>query len=71
MNAHLGLDAQRSWIIVSDLHRFTWPGSGLHPVPGRWNRYDCGLLPPSLFRLVRDRVLELDADALKYATLRD
>jgi hypothetical protein len=30
----LGLDAERSWIIVSEGNEFTWPGPDLRPVPG-------------------------------------
>lgn len=31
---HLGLDAHRSWISISTLNRFVWPGPDLRPVPG-------------------------------------
>jgi hypothetical protein len=51
--ARLGLDAGRSWIIVSELNRFVWPGVDLRPVPGK-NSYDYGVLPPGLFRQVRE-----------------
>lgn len=70
VKAHLGLDAQRPWIIVSDLNRFTWPGFDLYPALGYRDRYDYGFLPPSLFRLVRDRVLALNA-MLRKTTSRD
>ena len=53
----LGLDSHQSWIIVSELNRFSWPGPDLRPVaPGRWAY---GLLPAGLFRVVRDRLVEL------------
>ena len=53
----LGLDEDRSWIIVSELNRFEWPGPDLHPVaPGRWTH---GHLPAGVFRTVRNRLVEL------------
>ena len=53
----LGLDAERSSIIVSEVNRFEWPGPDLWPVgPGRWVY---GHLPSGLFRTVRDRVVGL------------
>ncbi len=53
----LGLDADRSWIVVSEVNRFEWPGPDLRPVsPGCWV---FGLLPAGLFRTVRARMVEL------------
>ena len=53
----LGLDADRSWIVVSEVNRFEWPGPDLRPVaPGRWA---FGLLPAGLFRMARARLVEL------------
>jgi hypothetical protein len=31
---HLGLDAQRSWIICDEVNEFAWPGFDLRPIPG-------------------------------------
>ena len=51
----LGLDADRSWIVVSEVNSFTWPGPDLRPVSrGRWAY---GLLPAGLFGIVRSRLL--------------
>lgn len=51
----LGLDEQRSWVIVTDLNRFIWPGPDLRPIaPGR---FDYGLLPASLFEEVRQKII--------------
>ena len=53
----LGLDPERSWIIVSEVNRFEWPGPDLWPVePGRWAY---GYLSVGLFRTVRNRVVDL------------
>ncbi len=48
----LGLDADRSWIVISEVNVFPWPGPDLRPVaPSRWTY---GHLPAGLFRIVRD-----------------
>ncbi len=53
----LGLDTDRSWVIVSEVNRFVWPGPDLRPVsPERWAY---GPMPPGLFAIVRRRLLEL------------
>ena len=51
----LGLDEGRSWIVVNEINRFIWPGVDLLPVPGKGD-YDYGVLPPGLFRQVRDGI---------------
>lgn len=53
----LGLDEERSWVVVSEVNRFAWPGPDLRPVRGGDERFDYGFLPPSLFRQIRDRLL--------------
>jgi hypothetical protein len=50
---HLGLDAERSWIIVAEGNEFLWPGYDLRKVPNT-DRYDYGLLPPRFFNQVLD-----------------
>lgn len=55
----LGLDGARSWIIAADLNRFVWPGADLRPVRRGARDYAYGLLPPSTYRALRDRVLAL------------
>jgi hypothetical protein len=60
----LGLDDARSWIILDEANRFTWPGPDIRPFDtpkGRSISY--GFLPPGLFKSVRDRFLALDAAA--------
>jgi hypothetical protein len=54
----LGLDDARSWVIVNEMNRFVWPGPDLRPVPANEaGRFDYGLLPPGLFRTIRERFL--------------
>jgi hypothetical protein len=48
---HLGLDLDRSWIVVSEGDQFVWPGYDLRKLPGT-DRYDYGFLPPRFFETV-------------------
>ncbi len=52
----LGLDEARSWIVVSEINRFVWPGPDLRPVSSAEpDRFEYGFLPPGLFRQVLER----------------
>ena len=53
----LGLDSGRHWLRLDELNKFAWPGYDLRLVPGRPGRYDYGMLPPGLFRQLRDGIL--------------
>lgn len=54
--ARLGLDAARSWIVVTEANAFVWPGPDLRFVgDGGPETAAYGMLPPALFRTVRDR----------------
>jgi hypothetical protein len=50
----LRLDAERSWIITTELNQFTWPGPDLRPTPS--GEYLYGYLPERLMRLVLDQM---------------
>jgi hypothetical protein len=52
----LGLDYDRSWIVISEGNSFVWPGPDLRPVPGGTAAY--GLLPRAVFNTVRTRFLD-------------
>ena len=53
----LGLDVDRSWIIMSEANDFRWPGPDLRPLPGEdASTVVYGMLPAGLFRVVRQRV---------------
>jgi hypothetical protein len=52
----LGLDDARSWVVVSEVNDFVWPGTDIRPLPHDASRFDYGLLPPGLFRQIRDRM---------------
>ena len=56
---HLGLDDERSWIIVDEVNYFEWPGPDIRPIPNsNPPRIDYGRLPPTLFESVK-RTLKL------------
>ena len=48
---HLGLDDERSWVVVSEGNEFDWPGYDLRKIPGG-DSYDYGFLPPGFFARV-------------------
>lgn len=55
----LGLDERRSWVVATDLNRFTWPGVDLRPIRRGARNFLYGRLPASLFRDLKDRLLVL------------
>ena len=58
IKTRLGLDSERSWVIVSEVNRFVWPGPDLAPVPGNPRRFDYGFLPPRFFKRVTSLIVE-------------
>jgi hypothetical protein len=50
---HLGLDDDRSWVVVSEGDQFVWPGYDLRKVRNT-DRYDYGYLPPRFFNQILD-----------------
>lgn len=58
IKTRLGLDDERSWVIVSEGNDFVWPGPDLWFLPGYGRESAAyGFLPPLVFRAVRDRFL--------------
>ena len=56
----LGLDDKPSWIVLTEVNDFIWPGPDLSHVAGsNPPRFDYGVLPPGYFRKVRDHLLTL------------
>lgn len=52
----LGLDSERSWIVLTEANRFLWPGPDLRPsVPGDAASVAYGLLPRAFFLQLRER----------------
>jgi hypothetical protein len=58
LKAYLGLDDQRSWIMVTETNDFIWPGPDMRPIPGiQPSQFHYGMLPPRFFAHLRDRIL--------------
>jgi hypothetical protein len=54
----LGMDDERSWIIITEVNRFIWPGPDLRTVPS--GGYAYGLLPAAM---TRDLIAQVRANA--------
>lgn len=55
----LGLDSDRSWVVVSECNRFTWPGPDLRTIPGKdISTSEYGMLPSQFFVQVFNRFVE-------------
>ena len=53
----LGLDERRSWVIVSELNRFTWPGFDIRAVPGKTpSTCSYGHIPAGLLLQIRSTI---------------
>ncbi|HEX9159600.1 MAG TPA: hypothetical protein VF835_05175 [Rhizomicrobium sp.] len=50
---NLGLDDERSWVVVSEYNIDEWPNAGLRPIPGKPRRFSYGYVPPSLFSQIK------------------
>ncbi|HMK68129.1 MAG TPA: hypothetical protein VK433_06245 [Stellaceae bacterium] len=54
----LGLDDERSWVVLSEANRFIWPGPDLRPLrPADGMSVAFGLLPYSLFETIRRKFI--------------
>ena len=53
---HLGLDTERSWVVLSESNLFRWPGPDLRRIGDRDNSSIAyGFLPPRFFTELRRR----------------
>lgn len=58
LKSHLGLDVQRSWVVVSEGNLFRWPGPDLRPaISGDVTSIVFGTVPPRFFKSIRDKFL--------------
>jgi hypothetical protein len=54
----LGLDEARSWVVLTEVNRFRWPGPDLRPVvPGDSATVAYGPLPYALFEEIREKFI--------------
>ena len=68
---HLGLDEDRSWIVVDEFNTFTWPGYDLRPIKKKEGRIDYGFLPPKLFDQIIEKITQLQSQGKITQTSRD
>ena len=60
VKARLGLDGERSWVVVSEWNEFTWPGPDVRPLPGSGEgSVAYGVLPPGLLGTIREKFMVL------------
>lgn len=53
----LGLDSERSWVVLTEANDFIWPGPDLRPVPGGDpGTVAYGFLPPGFMRILREHL---------------
>jgi len=70
--ARLGLDSDRSWIVLTEMNMFTWPGFDLRPAKrGDIGSAIYGGLPRKFFRQVRDRFARILRDRKAQILRRD
>lgn len=68
----LGLDGERSWVILDHTNEFIWPGPDVRPVPGREPAtIYYGPLPPALYETIKGKLLGLLRGGRVRALLRD
>jgi hypothetical protein len=68
---HLGLDDDRSWVILDEVNQFVWPGYDLRPIPGKQGDMAYGFLPPRLFDQIRNGILDIIVKRRGNITPRD
>ena len=62
---HLGLDGERSWIILDDFNQYQWPGYDLRTISNTSGKYAYGFLPPALYLQITHKIVALHQDSLK------
>ncbi len=67
----LGLDSERSWVVLTEANRFVWPGPDLRPFPGDdIGSAAYGILPYNLAEEIREKFMALIASRLSRVTPR-
>jgi hypothetical protein len=55
----LGLDSDRSWVVLTEANDFIWPGPDLRPaVSGDPSSVAYGMLPPGFMKALRERLAD-------------
>ena len=68
---HLGLDGERSWVILDEFNTFTWPGYDLRSIRELGGRVDYGFLPPRFFDRLIAKFRELSDEGRVSQASRD
>ena len=69
---HLGLDERKSWVIASNLNKFTWPGFDIRAVPGKSPpTYSYGRLPSGYLLQIQSTLAGLARKRLVVTIERD
>ena len=68
---HLGLDDERSWVVLDEMNVFTWPGYDLRPIRRGETRVDFGFLPPRFFNELVEKLNQLIEAGKAEQTSRD
>jgi hypothetical protein len=68
---HLGLDADRSWVVLGEFNVFKWPGFDIRPIRRGNDRIDYGFLPPRFFDTLVQKFTELEEGGQVRSTARD
>ncbi len=67
----LGLDEDRSWIILNESNAFRWPGPDLRPaINGNLDSIIFGMLPPKLFETLLARYIDIETQSRSARVLR-
>lgn len=67
----LGLDGDRSWVVLTEANDFIWPGPDLRPLPGAdASTVSYGFLPPGFMRALRERLQRRRGEKRLNATAR-
>jgi hypothetical protein len=67
----LGLDSERSWVVLTEANDFIWPGPDLRPgTAGDLNSVAYGFLPPKFMNVLRERLVALYRDKKSKITRR-
>lgn len=68
---HLGLDSERSWVILDEVNSFAWPGFDLRPLPHSPEAFSYGFLPPRLFSQLMSKLTDVWSKGLGKSIPRD
>jgi hypothetical protein len=67
-----GIDAERSWVVLTEFNEFDWPGYDLAPVPGREPReFVYGFVTSGFMQTIRSQWAALRKGGRSVSVRRD